>query len=116
MKKLSFKNRFEKTINMVKGWKRNPREGKDNKPIENRNKVEYAWREKNSNPGDYLSVVKDKTNGGYYINYSVGGSNNQTRIGKPYTNKEKARKDAVKIAEMRNKDATIKEMKQAVMM
>jgi len=99
---------------MVKGWMRNPREGRDNQPIENREKVEYAWRERNADPGDYLSVVRDMSNGGYYINFSVSGSQNQTRLASGYTNKERARKHAVKAARMRNKGTTLKELKRSI--
>lgn len=99
---------------MVKGWKRNPKEGESNRPIEQKQKVEYAWRQrKKDSPGDYLSVVKDKSKGGYYINYSLGGSRNQTRLGH-YSNKEKARKDAVTVAEKVNKGATLAEIKSSV--
>jgi len=98
---------------MVKGWKRNPKEGQSNKPIEQRDKVEYAWREKDGEPGDYLSVVKDKSMGNdYIINFSVSGSQNQRMIGTPYSNKDKAYRDAVRVARMRNKGATVDELDQ----
>jgi hypothetical protein len=99
---------------MVKGWMRNPKEGRDNRPIETREKVEYAWRERNADPGDYLSVVRDMSNSGYYINFSVSGSQNQTRLASGYTNKERARKHAVKAARMRNKGATVDELKRSI--
>jgi hypothetical protein len=97
---------------MVKDWVRNPSEGVENKPIEQRDMVEYAWRERDGDPGDYLSVVHTPENT-YYINFSVSGSQNQHRLASGYTNKERARKHAVKAARMRNRGASLDELRTA---
>lgn len=73
------------------GWRRN-------KAIESKNqKLEYYWNDPEDVAGTYISITELPRKEGYGISGMMyGGTISRQNFDNPYSNKEEARKDAVK--------------------